>query len=69
MSASKEKKKRLESKQDGVVDKRELQAKEEAEKKKKFRIKAIIAAAAIVVILLFVIVLNTNFIYTKLLRN
>lgn len=66
MSASKEKKKRLEDKSEGVADKRAIQAKEEAEKKKKFRIRAIIAGVIVVLVILFVIVINTDFIYTSL---
>ncbi len=62
MSASKEKKKRLESVQSGN-DKKEQQLQQEKKAKKQFRTKAIIAVVVIVLILAFVVLFNTNLLY------
>ena len=65
MSASKEKKKRIDSKTEGS-DKRSVQAKEESARKKKFRIRAIIAAVVVIVIVCFAVLLNTDFMYNHM---
>ncbi|MBQ4370026.1 MAG: hypothetical protein II784_03390, partial [Oscillospiraceae bacterium] len=62
MSASKEKRKRLEALQQGP-DKKDLQLQEEAKSKKQFRAKVIIAVVVIVLVLAFVVLFNTNLLY------